>query len=224
MAAPLAALGLAVLGLGFTASPLFGVRSVIVRGNDHLGREEVIREADLDSSANVYWFRAGTAERLLRGNPWVASATVTGVLPHTVRIRLRERRPVSRVQVGSMWLLVAGDGTVLGPGGKHRPLPVLPAAGRLAVGRGDPNVAAAARVAGRMSPWLRSRISAVLPQGDGDIVLELAGGGRVLFGPAEELDAKDRALAGILRWAAWRRHSLEYVDLRAPLAPAARLG
>ena len=223
VAAPLAALGLGTLALGFTASPVFGVRTVIVTGNDHVRSTEVIREAGLDRGANVYWFHAGAAERLLRRDPWIASATVTPVLPHTMRIRVRERTPSSRVRVGSVWLLVARDGTVLGPGGTGHALPVLPARDRLAVGEQNPAIVAAARVAGRMGPWLRSRVSAVLSQPDGEIVLELARGGRALLGPPDGLDAKDRALAGILRWAARRGHPVDYVDLRSPLAPAARV-
>ena len=223
VAAPLAAVGLVVLGFGFTASPLFDVRSVVVTGAVHLQTAQVVRDAGLDRPANVYWFRKSDARRGLDANPWIASAAITRELPHTVRIDVVERRAASRVLVGSRWLLVEPDGTVLGPGGRHRPLPELPATTALTVGERSDRLLLPASVAARMTPWLRARVRSILSQHGEEVVLELTHGGRVALGRPTDLDAKVNALSGILRWAGRHHRLLEYVDLRAPLAPAARL-
>jgi cell division protein FtsQ len=223
VAAPFAAVALAVLGLGLTASPLFSVDTVVVTGAARLSAPRIIHEAGLDRPANVYWFRSGGAKRTLEGDPWIAAATITRDLPHTIRIHLVERRATSRVRVGSTWLLVAGDGTVLGPGGRDRHLPTLPATAALTLGRAGPGLLDVATVAGRLPRWLSARVRSVLPQAGGGVVLELASGGRVLFGPPTDLDAKVQALSGIIRWGAHHHRRFDYVDLRAPLAPAARL-
>jgi cell division septal protein FtsQ len=214
---------LAVLGLGLTASPLFNVRTVVVTGAARVPRQQVVHQAGLDDPANVYWFHTAGAERGLQQDPWISSAAITRELPHTIRIHVVERRPTSRVLVGSTWLLLASDGTVLGPGGRHLRLPVLPSTKALTLGERSPSLVLPATVAGRMSPWLRSRVRSVLPVSRADVVLELARGGRVMLGPPTALGAKIRALAGIVRWAAHHHRRFEYVDLRAPLAPAARV-
>jgi cell division protein FtsQ len=222
VAAPLVAAALVLLGLGVTASPLFSVRTVAVTGNARLSVARVIHEARLDRPSNVYWFHTGAAQRLLEEDPWIASATISKELPHKISIHVVERHPASRVQVGSAWLLVATDGTVLDRTGPKSRLPALPATGALTIGRRDVHLGLASQIAGGMSPWLRSKVASVLPQSGGQVVLELARGGRVLFGPPTELAAKERALAGIVRWGAQHHRRFEYVDLRAPLAPAAR--
>jgi len=222
VAAPLAAAGLAATGIVITALPLFGAKSFEVVGNHRVSDARVIREAGLARGTNVFWFRGGPAGRLLERDPWLASATVTRRLPSTIRISVVERRPSSRVHVGSTWVLVASDGTVLGFTGHKPRLPSLPATGSLTVGTRNRTLAAPARVAAGLDPWLRSRVTSVSSLPDGQLVLELTSGTRVLFGLPTQVRAKDRALTGIVRWAARTKKRFAYVDLRAPLAPVAR--
>jgi hypothetical protein len=222
--APLTAAGLAAAGIIVTASPLFRATTIQVTGNHHVPQTSIIREAGLSRSTNVFWFHARPAQELLQRDPWVASATVSRKLPSTIRIRVTERRPASKVRVGSTWLLVAGDGTVLGPATPKVKLPILPSVDSLRVGRKSATLAIPARVAGDLDPWLRGRVRTLLPRPNGHLVLELAGGTHVLFGPPKALGAKERALAGILRWASHEGPRLAFVDLRAPSAPVARVG
>src|ERR671930_544801 len=214
--APLAAAGLAAASIVITASPVFRAKTIEVVGNHRLPDARIIREAGLHRGTNVFWFHGSTAERRLGRDPWLASASVSRRLPSTIRIAVKERHPASRVQVGSTWLLVATDGVVLGFTTHPPPVPSLPAAGSLRLGGRSPDLAAPARVAAGLDPWVRSRVASLHPSGDGELVLELSSGTRVLFGRPTDVLAKDRALAGIMRWAAHRGKRFRYVDLRAP--------
>jgi cell division protein FtsQ len=212
---------LALGGWWATQSSIFDARHIRVTGASHLSRAEVLRAARVDSATNLLWVRPAAIQEAIESDPWVASATVTRSLPTTIRIDVIERRAASTVAVGSTWFLVAADGTVLGPA-RYRPrLPVLPTAGSVAVGERSPALAAAASVAGGMTPWLRSQVATVSPGDHGSVRLGLTDGVRVLFGPATDVRAKTQALTGILRWADDRHHRLVTIDVRSPVAPSA---
>jgi cell division protein FtsQ len=219
---PVAAASVVAIGIGVTASPLFAAKTIVVRGQSHLTREEVLRLAAIDHTTNVFWLPSGRAERLLEADPWISSATIVRTYPSTVRISITERRAASEVQVGSRWLLVAADGTVLDWARKDPGLPALPASSSLTLGRRSATIAGSARIAAEMSPWLRSRVVSIVPEPGDEVVLELAMGTRAVLGPPTDVAAKERALEGVLRWATDHHRVLEYVDVRAPLAPAAR--
>jgi cell division protein FtsQ len=219
---PVVAASVVAIGIGATASPLFDAKTIVVRGQSHLSRGEVLRLAAIDHGTNVFWLPSGRAERLLEADPWISSAAIDRTFPSTVRISIAERRAASEVRVGSRWLLVAADGTVLDWARRDPGLPALPASSSLTLGRKSATLAASARIAAEMSPWLRSRVASILPEPGDEVVLELATGTRAVLGPPTDVAAKERALEGVLRWAKDHHRVLEYVDVRAPLAPAAR--
>ncbi len=211
-------LGVAVLGAGawgVATSPLFRARTIEVAGASHFDRAQVLRLAGVAPGTNVLWLHTGDLERRLEANRWIASATVRRSLPSSLRITVTERTPAAEVKVGTRWALVAADGTVLD---RVVADPGLPA---LAASVGDRRaLAGSAAVVGAMTPWLRAKVGSVVPAPDGTVVLELSSGIRVLFGAPTDVDVKDQALAGILRWALDTDSAVGYVDLRAPLAPA----
>jgi hypothetical protein len=223
VAAPLAAAGLAASGIVLTASPLFRVDRIQVTGNRHVPSPVLIHEAGVGATTNVFWFKASSAQARVSSDPWVASAAVSRELPGTIRIHVVERHPTSQVRVGSTWLLVASDGRVLGPAGTRRALPVLPGVDSIRVGARSPGLTVPARLAGELDPVLRSRVRAVRSLRGGHMALDLVGGAHVLLGSPTDMRPKARALSGIIEWAARTHVRLRSVDLRAPLAPAARL-
>jgi len=202
-------------------SSIFDAHHIDVSGGGHLSRAQVIAAARIGPATSVLWTDTSAIEAAVELNPWVASATVTRSLPSTIHIDVRERHPASTVAVGSIWFLVAADGTVLGPA-QHRPdLPVLPSTDTITVGVRNPALSEAALVAGGMSPWLRSRVATVAPGSDGIVQLGLDDGIRVLFGPPTDVRAKNQAIAGILEWARERHSHLAMIDVRSPVAPDA---
>jgi len=219
VAGPVAGIALAATAWLVANGSMFDARHIEVTGTSHVERGEVLRLTGLRPSTNVLWLDLARVAASVESDPWIASADVSRSLPGTVRIEIHERTPAATMQVGSTWLLVATDGTVLQRVRSRPSLPVLPGPGRVTIGTRIPHLAGAAAVAGGMSPWLRHRVRTVSPIEDGALQGELPDGAVVLFGQPTEIDAKDQALAGILQWASDRGARLDRVDLRSPLAP-----
>jgi cell division protein FtsQ len=219
--APAVAVAVAgVAGFASTTS-VFHARHIRVVGISHLHRADVLRLASVGGATNVVWLDPGRVARALEADPWVADATVSRSLPSTLRIAIRERRPAATVQVGSTWLLVAGDGTVLGRAASRPRLPMLQIEGPVTIGARPRSVVETAAVAAGMTRWLRARIATVTPLADGTLEIGLVGGGSARFGPPTDIRAKDQVLAGILRWAHRNGRRLATIDVRAPIAPSA---
>ena len=109
--------GVLLVGSGWllTNSPVFAARHIEISGQSHLSRSTLLRLAAVHERTNLFWFHGDVVERRLEANPWVAEATVSRSLPSTLRIEIRERKPVALVMEGEDFLLVAADGTVLAP-------------------------------------------------------------------------------------------------------------
>ena len=119
-------------------------------------------------------------------------------------------------------MLVAADGTILGPALGSTRLPVIPA-GNLAfrVGTRPSQARAALSALGALPSPVRSRV-AEAKESAGQLVLDLRGGVRAIYGDASEAVAKGQALAAVLDWAERKGIRLSIVDVRAPVTPAAR--
>lgn len=173
LAAVLAAIG---SGSPLWAPPLlrrlawFEARAVEVTGTRLLAPHEVLRLSGVRPGMNV-WTDPSAWEAALRRHPAVADAQVTRRLPHTLRIRVVERRPVALVQDGVLRPATA-DGQVLDVAPARAPvdLPVLVAAGGDARRLG-------LREAGRLAeldPALLARVSEIRPAADGHLRLVLS--------------------------------------------------
>ena len=91
----------AVVGacVGLLFSPVFRVRDVVVIGNTHTPRAEVLAAAGVAAGdRTVLMVDSGppSARRALDSLPWVAGATFERRWPWTLVIRLTERSPVAR--------------------------------------------------------------------------------------------------------------------------------
>ena len=204
-------------------SSLFHARGVEVVGASHLSRAEIVAAAEVSRQTNVLWFDQGAVEGRLELEPWIASADVGVSLPATITITVVERVPVAVASDGFGDLLVAGDGTVLGPalraGGLPRiRLPVAPTFEGL---HASPAPAAAA--IGAMAPELRDRLSTVTVLADGTLHLRLRGGVAVRYGAPSEIRRKAAALQEILAWAEDEGDVLAVVNVVAPDLPAVKL-
>jgi cell division septal protein FtsQ len=159
--------------------------------------------------------------RRLEGHPWILDASVERDLPTTAVISIIERRPGGWLRDPGGIVVVAGDTTVL-ERLQARPTH-LPEIGELAETPAPGDRAEVPRetlrVAASMSAPLLRQIESLELQ-DEDVVAQLREGGTALFGPAEELRAKNRALAEMLRWTTREGIEVETIDLRVPTAPA----
>jgi cell division septal protein FtsQ len=124
------------------ASRAFEVRQIVVRGHERLARNDVV--ALVDGLQGRHLLAVDLAEwqaRVLR-SPWVAAAELRRVLPDTIEIAIRERRPLAAARFGGRLRLVDETGTIiddLGPEHADLDLPIVdgleaPAAGEAAGG------------------------------------------------------------------------------------------
>lgn len=218
------------LGLGgsqLTRSSLVHARAIEVTGAARLSRAEVVARAAVSKATNVWWLDELAVERRLETDPWIADARVSTGFPATIRIAIVERSPIAVVSDRLGDLLVAADGTALGPAAGTRGLPRIEVAGPSTVATSvegaRPFRAVAAAVLGAMTSELRASVLAVTMEADGTVDLRLRGGIRVGYGSAHEPTAKARALDRILSWANATGERIEWVSLAAPNAPAVKL-
>ena len=217
------AVALGVAGFAVSRSSVFDARAVEVAGVEHLSRAEVIDLAGVSTDTNVVWLDEATIERRLESHPWIAAADIHAALPGTIQIRVLERSPVAIAVDGGRRLLVAGDGTVLGPATTDERLPSieLPAAGSVEGPRSS--LGGAARALGAMDAELRARVRQVTVGIDGTLEVWLRDGIRVRFGSPTEMVPKALALHQVLRWAEAEGERLRSVSVVAPGAPAVAL-
>lgn len=216
--------GLAVIaaaGLWVTTTPLFDLRTLRVSGNRHLSNVQVARLAGLSPTTNVVWLRAGAVADRIERNPWVLRAHVSRALPGTVVVSIQERRAVAVVEAGKSLLLVSADAMILGPAPAGTRLPTF-ALAPVPGGRGSRIAGSPAPlvVARSLPPEVRRKVERITQTSPGALTLILRNGARVLFGDASEAQAKCRALSSLLSWATERGIRADYIDVRAPAAPA----
>ncbi len=87
-------------GFGLLHTPVFGVRNVVVIGDAHTPRAQVLDVAGLAAGdGTVLMVDAGSprARQALEALPWVAVATFERRWPWTLVIKLKERLPVAGV-------------------------------------------------------------------------------------------------------------------------------
>lgn len=109
--AALAALGGALWG-GYrwlTHSPRFAITQIVVRGADRAGRADpaaLRAQLPIQEGDSVFVGLDGVA-RAVRANPWIASAEVHRVLPHTIVVEVREHVPAAVAVLGELYLVDA---------------------------------------------------------------------------------------------------------------------
>ena len=208
----------ALAALAVLRSPLFAADVITVRGADHLTEQRVLRVAGIAEGQNVVTFDTGAARRLLEADPWVASATVTKELPHTIAVAITERVPVGAIETHAGWEVLAADGVILAMPTDEPRLPTI-----TATIPGDDVATLGAQLLGAMDPALRSKVDGLTVGVDGIVRLVLRGGVTVDYGGADEAVEKAQALAAVLSWADEEHAHVQVIDVSVPGAPTVRL-
>jgi cell division protein FtsQ len=161
--------------------------------------------------------------------PRVAAVRVTRDYPSSLRITVTERPPVASVSTGSVYWLVAADGTVLDAAGRRPadlpyvarvPLPDGVRAGsRLPPGN---ELANALTALGGMAPQLKRQVAGVNARTLDSLEFTLKDGSTVLYGLAVDQPAKDAAVLLIRRTLKKERREAQRIDVRNPSAPTVR--
>jgi len=231
-----AAVAVVALGLGITRSPLLGVHHVRVSGATRTSQTAIIEAAGLSHHPLMVDLDTPRMVRGVEALPWIATVHASRHWPGRVDIDVTERVPVAQVAApGGQLALVDRGGRVLEAGtgasgvlaslgaGGSPPLPSIqikgtipPPASSLAL----PGSADALALAAALQPGLgvseASLVTAVVAD-PGRLRLTLRGDITVLFGSADQLDAKVLALRTMLDRVNLAKVAV--IDVRVPDAP-----
>ena len=211
----------AVVGwLWLRDAPLTRVERVEVTGLSSSQRTAVhdaLRRAALDMT--TLHVREDALRTAVAPYESVESVTADGDFPHTLRIRVRERRMVAVVAVGGAQTAVSADGRLLHGVEPPATLPQLDGGKVVASDRLDDDGAlGAVAVLAKAPRALHPRVERAR-RGDRGLVLEMRAGPDLIFGDRSRVRAKWAAAARVL--AEPSAVGAVYLDLRLPERVAA---
>jgi cell division protein FtsQ len=226
-------LGLALAGFALAAgvaylvrTPLFGLGAVRVEGIQSLERSQVLAASKVRLGEPYLGLDLAGIRGRVAALPRVAAVRVTREYPSSLRISITERPPVASVSAGSIFWLVAADGTVLDAAGRRPPgLPYvarvpLPAGVRAGSRLPPGNELANALTAlGGMRPELKRQVVGVKARTLDSLEFTLKDGARVLYGLAVDQPAKDSAALLVRRALKREGREAQRIDVRNPSAP-----
>ena len=222
----LVAIALAVGVAYLIRTPLFGLSAVRITGTEAVAEAEVREAAQVRLGEPYLGLDLAAIRSRVAALPRVADVRVTRDYPSSLRIAVTERLPVASVSTGSVYWLVAADGTVLDAAGRRPddlpyvasvPLPdgVRPGS-RLPPGN---ELANALTALGGMAPQLRRQVTGVNARTLDSLEFTLKDRTRVLYGLAVDQPAKDAAVQLIRRTLKREGREAQRIDVRNPAAP-----
>ena len=213
----------ALLATGYLAwfrhSSLVAVEQVRVTGltAPNAGRIEAALAAAAEDMTTLD-VRVEELERAVDGFPVVKSVEAVPDFPHSMTIRVVERRPVALLTGGGGRVPVAGDGTLLPDVTVGHRLPSVAVSAAVSSGRLRASEArAVVAVAGAAPAPLLERVARIAVSGRRGIVAELGDGPELIFGDGSRPRAKWIALARVL--ADPSTQGASYVDVRIAERP-----
>ncbi|HEX2375018.1 MAG TPA: FtsQ-type POTRA domain-containing protein, partial [Actinomycetota bacterium] len=222
----LAAIALAAGVAYLIRTPLFGLSAVRVEGTRAVAQAEIARASEVRIGEPYLGLDMAAIRARVAALPRVESVRVTRDYPSSLRITVTERQAVASVSTGSLFWLVAADGTVLDSAGSQPaevpyvasvPLPAGVGPGsRLPPGNELTNALTAL---GGMDPRLKRQISGVRARTLDSLEFTLRDGSRVLYGLAVDQPAKDAAALLVRRTLKREGREAQRIDVRNPSAP-----
>jgi cell division protein FtsQ len=222
----LAALALAAGVAYLIRTPLFGLSAVRVEGIQAVPRAEVLEASRVRIGEPYLGLDLAAIRARVAALPRVAAVRVARDYPSSLRITVTERPPVASVSTGSVFWLVAADGTVLDAASRRPPgLPYVAAVplpegirpgSRLPPGN---ELANALTALGGMAPQLKRQVTGVNARSLDSLEFTLKDGSRVLYGLAVDQAAKDAAVLLVRRTLKREGREAQRIDVRNPTAP-----
>jgi cell division protein FtsQ len=93
----------------------FRITSVVINGRKQLTQDEVLGIGGVNGRSSLLFLDAAAARDRLKGNPWIADATVLKFYPGQLQIDLVERTAFALWQEDGRISVIADDGAVLEP-------------------------------------------------------------------------------------------------------------
>lgn len=190
------AVGLALIVVVLLFTPLLGVRTVDVSGNQGLTADQVRAAAAVpDGTSMLRLDTAGIMDRVAQ-LPRVASVDVTREWPSSIRITVTERDPIGVVVESDGAHLVDGSG--LDYATVHVAPAGLPKIQLTAIKPDDPRTLAVVRVLTALPAQLRASVIAVSAKTPGSVTLAITGGRTIRWGSADDSAHKSAVLAALM--------------------------
>ncbi len=141
------------------SAPVLQVSRISVTGNDRLSSSDVLALLDGLRGRNIVGLSLEEWQERLLASPWVEQASLRRVLPSTVEVHVRERRPIGIGRIANTLYLVDAEGVVMdeyGPAYADIDLPIVDG---LAAGKDREATVdeARARLASRVAAALAAR-------------------------------------------------------------------
>lgn len=88
-----------------THSQRFAITTIEVSGNRQVSTDEITANLPAHVGDNVFGVDLDAVSRTVKQNPWIASANVRRVLPHTIAITVREHVAAAVVDLNGLYLV-----------------------------------------------------------------------------------------------------------------------
>jgi cell division protein FtsQ len=205
------------------AAPALQISRVTVRGNERLATGEVLALVAGLRQRNILSVRLDEWRERLMSSPWVEDATLRRVLPSTVEITVRERRPIGIGRVANALYLVDGRGVIVdeyGPNYADFDLPIIdglasaPRDGSAAVDEWKALLAARLMTALDARPDLAAKVSQIDVSDAHDAVVILEGDTAMLRLGDEDFVERLQEYIDLAPALRERIADIDYVDLR----------
>ncbi|HKO73526.1 MAG TPA: cell division protein FtsQ/DivIB [Bradyrhizobium sp.] len=93
----------------------FRITAVAINGRKQLTQDEVLASGGVNGRSSLLFLDATVVRDKLKGNPWIADATVLKLYPGRLQIDIVERSPFALWQQDGRLSVIADDGAVLEP-------------------------------------------------------------------------------------------------------------
>jgi cell division protein FtsQ len=88
-----------------TQSSYFKIKRIEISGEKRLSSQIILRWAQIAQGDNLLGVNIFSARKRLLAHPWITTAEISRQLPDTIRIHIREHRPLAVVDFGKTYLL-----------------------------------------------------------------------------------------------------------------------
>ncbi|WP_054651493.1 cell division protein FtsQ/DivIB [Salidesulfovibrio brasiliensis] len=114
-----------------TSHSYFNLSEVVVNGNEHLSRGEVLKLGHVELGKNSVNLNVSEVERLVSNSPWVTAATVRRELPNRLYVDVAEKKPAFWTVHERHLYFTDAEGAIIAEArpGEHASLPLLRKAG-----------------------------------------------------------------------------------------------
>lgn len=205
------------------ASPSLQIGHMVVRGHERMSTGEVLQLVEGLRGQNILGVSLEEWQNKLLTSPWVESATIRRVLPSTLEINVRERRPMGIGRLGTTMYLIDHKGVIVdeyGPAYADIDLPIIdglgasPQAGDSIIDMARAEFAARVLVSLSSRPEIAKRVSQIDVADLHDAVVILEDDPALLRLGDTEFVARVQQYIDLAPALRERMSAIDYVDLR----------